>query len=193
MVRITRQVNKDKVLCFLRAEMDSPTEALRLTAALELCGLAPDILTEPDLQDADESRARRDLFNAYRGTEPVFAGLPWRDLTWYEATLSEADLRTRTFSCRNHFASTYATRSIDQIAALWDRENSPGVNGVVARIRRGDSLQPPILMAQPALDRMVILEGHNRLISYLRNPSVVTFPLPALVGVSSDTSQWSQW
>lgn len=81
-------------------------------------GLDPEILTDPDLQDAEERRARRDLFHEYRGRQPVFAGLPWHDLTWHEATLTEADLRARTFSCRNHFEDTYATRRIDEIAAL---------------------------------------------------------------------------
>jgi hypothetical protein len=190
---VRRASEDEMLLCFLRAEMDSPTEGARLLAALDDCGLDSSVLTAPDVDDEEEHRARRNLFHAYRGGESVFVGLPWDDLTWYEATVTEADLRDRTVTCRNHFESRYGTRRIDQIAELWDRSTPPVPQGVLARIRHGETMQPPILISEPALERMVVLEGHNRLISYLRNPSPVTFPLSTLIGVSPHASRWCQW
>ena len=51
----------------------------------------------------------------------------------------------------------------------------------------------PILLAEPGMKRFVILEGHMRITAYLVDPSIVSFPIRALVGISSDVAQWSEW
>ena len=51
----------------------------------------------------------------------------------------------------------------------------------------------PIVVAEPTLERMVILEGHARITTYLVEPDLVRFPLRALIGVSAQMSRWSEW
>jgi hypothetical protein len=47
---------------------------------------------------------------------------------------------------------------------------------VIDRVRRGETLEPPLLVGVPGQDRLVIVEGHHRLISCLRRPELVRFP-----------------
>ena len=77
------------------------------------------------------------------------------------------------------------------IASLLNARGQP--NGVLNRVRDGQVLEPPLLVGTPSLDRFVILEGHNRIISYLRDLSVVVLPLPVLIGVSEEASNWREW
>lgn len=179
--------------CFLRAELDSPTEAGRLKRALSALGEDADILLRPDLSSEVENERRRRLFELYRGSEPLLEGLCLREMSWQWVDLTEADLCERTLSCRHHFESTYGTRRIAEIAATIERQQPPVANAVTDRLMRDEVLEPPILVAEPDMRRFIVLEGHNRVIGYLRNPSVVRFPIRALVGVSPQVSQWREW
>ena len=60
-------------------------------------------------------------------------------------------------------------------------------------VRSGRMPAEPILLADPGLERLVILEGHLRITAYLVDPTAVPFPIRALVGVSPNISEWSEW
>lgn len=178
---------KAVLLAFLRAELDSPSERQRLRATLVRLR-APEEIIVGDSADA-ESLWR--IFTAYRGLESVFDGLDLRALVWCRTELTLDDLEAKTFTCVNHFLETYRTRRPIAIARAWNESGLP--NGVLAKIRRGEKLEPPILVGDTEMQRLVILEGHNRLISYLRDPDTVQFPLTVIVGTSSNVSLWCQW
>ncbi len=74
---------------------------------------------------------------------------------------------------------------------MFERSDAP--NGVLDRIRRGEVLEPPLLVSTGRLDRLVILEGHNRLLGYLRDLSAVTLPLPVLIGIDGCVAKWREW
>lgn len=182
----------DMVATLLRAELDSPTEADRLARALAEGGATPALIRSADTTNEDENRLRREVMDIYRGRERVFADLP-NDLAWIWAELTESEVRDRAFTCSYHFEERYGTRRVAEIAALLNELRPAVPNDVVDRLRAGHTPEPPILVAEPRMDRFVVLEGHNRLISYLREPSAVSFPLQVLVGLSDGISEWSEW
>jgi hypothetical protein len=100
-------------------------------------------------------------------------------------------LETKIFTCINHFKDTFGTRQPGTIAKVWNESLKP--NGVLTKVRKRQQLEPPILIGDLDFKKLVILEGHNRLISYLRDPSAVQFPIAALLGTSANVSRWCQW
>jgi hypothetical protein len=175
------------LLAFLRAELDSPTERSRVLAALSRRGLAEATLSD----GAPETSALWRLFLDYRGRERLFDGLDLSCLTWFWFDLTLEQLKSTTLTCRHHFESAYGTRNPATVASVWDREHRD--NGVVKKILDGRVLEPPILIGDDRLSKLVILECHNRLISYLRGRSLVQFPIRAIVGTSPRVSDWCQW
>jgi hypothetical protein len=91
-----------------------------------------------------------------------------------------------------YFLETHGTRSLAQLAVL-PNEDGEKLNAVAGRLLAGKSVEPPILIAEPDLRRLVILEGHNRMMGYARGMNAVEFPLRVLLGVSSRASEWSEW
>ena len=78
------------------------------------------------------------------------------------------------------------------------RRRDPGVGtdvylAILDDVRRGRMPPEPILLTEPGMERLVILEGHVRITAYLLDPAAVSFPIRAIVGVSSDISEWSEW
>lgn len=181
----------DAIAAWLKAELDSPTEAERLRAVLERLGIDERVVSSPEVGDTGEDRTRWLVFDRYRGRETLFETLDLRELAWASACFSEDDLRRRTRTCQHHFEEAYGTRDPGEIAELLNARGEP--NGVLDRVREGDVLEPPLLVGTPGCDDFVILEGHNRIISYLRGPSIVVFPLPVLVGFSGTVSRWREW
>ena len=152
-----------------------------------------DVVTKPDLADAEQNRTRRRIFEHCRGREPVFDGLDLDSLDWHWAELSEHDLRDATLTCRNHFEARYGTRRPGVIAKLWDARRPTLRNGVMERVRAGERFEPPLLVTGTEAKPLVILEGHNRIISILRAAADYEFPLRALVGKSPRIAAWCQW
>jgi hypothetical protein len=176
---------------FLKAELDSPTEGGRLRATLMRLGVKERIITDPHPGHDGEDMTRWSVFEHYRGQETLFETLDLRELEWIKANLTEHDLRYRTKTCRHGFENRYGTRDPSKIAAVLNEECAP--NGVLARVRNGEVLEPPLLVATPRLDLFVILEGHNRIISYLRGTTARAFPMVAFIGFSENVARWREW
>lgn len=179
------------IAAFLKAEFDSPTESRRLRAVLQRMGIGERIVTTPDLEDHGEIEHRSAVFERYRGREALFETLDLHRLAWVEARLSADDLRFRVLTCRHHFEDEYGTRNPEEIARI--RNSRGSANGVVERLCNGEVLEPPLLVGTEALDRFVILEGHNRVISCLRDLSAVALPLRVLIGHAETVSTWREW
>lgn len=123
--------------------------------------------------------------------ETLFETLDLRSLAWWWAALSAEDLEQRVFTCRHGYERRHGTRRAAAIAVQLQRSGE--TNGVVQRVRAGEVLEPPLLVATESLDRLVILEGHHRLLGYLRDLSAIALPLRVLVGTSADVVGWREW
>ena len=180
----------EAIVAFLKAEYDSPTEGARLRDTIEASGF-DDSWLRGEATAAREDAARFRLFERYRGGETLFHTLDLRSLEWWWAALSADDLEHDVFTCRHGFEERYGTRQAAVIAAMLERSDAP--NGVLDRVRAGEVLEPPLLVSTGRLDRLVILEGHNRLLGYLRDLSAVNLPLPVLIGIDGRVAQWREW
>lgn len=196
MVIVTGTATEDEMIAsFLRGELNSPRFGDRLKRALVAQNAMPDLIFA-DTTDEVANRMRRDVLVAYRGWgryESLFGGLPAEDVEWMWVELEEEDLRDRVFTISYYFEETLGTRRLVEIAEM-KRRNDPGSpTPILDDVRAGPLPEPPILMGDAELHRLVILEGHSRMISYLVDPSAVPFPIRAMVGVSSRISEWSEW
>jgi hypothetical protein len=119
-------------------------------------------------------------------------------MDWVWVELSERDLIERVFYIQ-YFWETFSggTRRPPQVAERvrrGDSEVGPEIyQAILADVRRRNLPTPPILVSNPAMERLVILEGHLRITAYLVEPDIVPFPIRALLGLSVYIHEWSEW
>jgi hypothetical protein len=179
---------------FVRAELHSPRFGGGLRSSLDRLGMSVEFITaRPSVAGATE--ARRQLLADYRGwgrNESVFGGMPG-DVEWFWADLDEHVIRERVFTIHWYFQETFETRSAQAIAERNKHAGDVSRSQLEQAIADGHVLEPIILLGEPDLQRLVVLEGHSRVLSYLANPDLVTFPVRSLVGTSARISEWSEW
>jgi hypothetical protein len=195
LVTLLGSANEDEMIStFIRAELKSPRFGAKLRSAAADLGASIDLLA--DGTSAQAAEARRRLLAAYRGWgqyESVFGGMP-DDLEWSWAELDEAVLRTRVFTIEWWFEETFGTRSVLAIGEMKRRTADDDSRPQLERARAaGRMLEPPILLSEPDLRRLVILEGHSRILSYMAHPDLALFPMLALIGTSRRIGEWSEW
>ena len=191
----------EMIATFLSGELGSSRFGVLLEQALAQHGLTRDIIASPDPTNEVENRQRRDLLTTYRGwgqEESVFGGLPADQVAWMWVELGEGELRERVFYIR-YFWEEFSggTRRPLQIARRV-RHGDPDVGSdlylaILEDARRGRMPPEPILLADPGMERLVILEGHMRITAYMVDSAAVAFPIRAMVGVSADIAEWSEW
>ena len=195
MLTLLRAATEDEMIAaFVRAELESPRFGAALRTTLAELGMSVEVVSAaPSIAGANE--ARRQLLAAYRGWgqyESVFGGMP-DDVVWSWADLDESVLRERVFTIKWYFEEAFGTRSAHEIAEMKRRAADTSRSQLERSVAEGRMLEPLILLAEPDLRRLVILEGHSRIVSYLANPDLVAFPIPAMVGTSSRVAEWSEW
>lgn len=184
------------VAIFLLAELDSPKYAEGLKRALSTHDATVELVRYADTNDQDANRLRREILTTHRGwgqMQSLFGGLPKEDVEWVWMELDEEDLRTRVFKIDYYFQESLGTRSLNEIGAMKRREDPESVRPILESVRVGQMPEPPILLADTSLERLVILEGHNRMIAYATEPKEVPFPIRAILGMSARISEWSEW
>ncbi len=192
---LLESANEDEMIAtFIRAELASPRFGAKLRSAAADLGASIDLLA--DGTSAQAAEARRRLLAAYRGWgqyESVFGGMP-DDLEWSWAELDAAVLRTRVFTIEWWFEETFGTRSVLAIGEMKRRTADDDSRPQLEQARAaGRMLESPILLSEPDLRRLVILEGHSRILSYMAHPDLAPFPMLALIGTSPRIGEWSEW
>jgi hypothetical protein len=125
----------------------------------------------------------------------LFEGLPF-DIEWHRATVELQDLRERVFYIR-YFWEEFSdgTRSPVTVAARLAAEPTEHLGDyaqILDKVASGQLPAEPILVADPSLEKLVILEGHVRITAYLVDSTRMRFPLEAIVGISSSIADWSE-
>jgi hypothetical protein len=199
---IASATEDEMIATFLRGELGSSRFRARLEQSLERRRLTLDLVRFPDTTDEVENRARRELLVTYRGwgkEESVFGGLSADRVEWMWVELEESELRERVFYIRYFWEEFSGGSRRPSHVAERIRHRDPEVGpvdvylAILDGVRSGRMPAEPILLADPGLERLVILEGHVRITAYLVDPAAVPFPIRALVGVSPDISEWSEW
>lgn len=129
-----------------------------------------------------------------------YAGSGWRVIATGKAVARQWERSFSTVACLDTSRSRARSCSAlsNSTSRAWpakcsSRIRSCTANPVADRVAAGEQLEPPLLIAGPDLGWLVILEGHNRLIGYMRAPKAVLFPIAAMVGVCPTATRWSQW
>jgi hypothetical protein len=182
----------EMIASFIRAGLDSPGEREALAKARDAAGLDEADARSLDIADPALNKLRREVLTKWFGWgqyESVFGGMP-DDIEWHWAELTLDDLRKRVYTIKWSFEAEYGTR---QLARIAERNTGASAGPILDALRSGQTIEPVMLLAQPSLDRLVILEGHNRLEAFLTEPTLVSFPLRVFLGISERVDEWSEW
>jgi hypothetical protein len=197
-MRILGVSSEDEMIaCFLRGELSSQRFGGAIRSHLLACGQAEQLLTHPDLSDAEANAARRALLAAtrgYRENRALFENFP-AHVTWTKAVLSAdeaADVRYINYSYWVELSGG-SRRPADAAARImagvraFDRPNEPFVKAARAIIE-GKRFWPLILVGERH-DRLVCLEGHLRLTAH----ALAGFPtdVECLVGTAPTMGRWA--
>jgi hypothetical protein len=199
-MRRCRSATEDEMVAlFLRTEITSVRFRAKLLERLEKAGLPERLLTEPNLADAVENRARRELLGQYRGygrDEDYFEGFP-ENLRWEWEMLIPEELTRVKYIDYSYWNELSGGSRLPADAAPRIRAGiAPfGVSmewalGFADTIAAGADIPPMILVAPREDGDFVLLEGHVRLTGYLLRPEALPAELPVLVGYSSEIARW---
>lgn len=186
------------IACYLAGEITSERFGDAIRAALADRGLSDDVVTAPDLSDAAGNRERRALLAATRGWDEdreMFAHFP-EDVSWVWARLRPdalAQVRYIEYSYWNEISggsrlAAEAARRIEAGVTVFGVPNTRFLR-LADALKRGERF-PPLILAGPAPDDLVCLEGHLRLTAY----ALAHFPtdLDCLVAIDDRLSDWAQ-
>jgi hypothetical protein len=191
----------EMIACFLRGELTSPRFGPGLRAALSAAGLTDRLLTDADLSDETENRARRNLLGTTRGygqNRDVFdESFPApADVHWTRAELNPTELaqvRYIEYSYWNELSGGSrlpidAARRIRDGVRAFDVPNQRFLAAARA-VARGERF-PPLILAGRSYTDLVCLEGHLRLTGY----ALAGFPtdVECLIGTASTMGRWAQ-
>jgi hypothetical protein len=183
---------EEMIASFIRAGLDSPRERDHLAQVRNAVGLSEDAARSLDITDPALNKLRREVLTTWFGWgqwESVFGGMP-NDIEWKWAELTERDLSERVYTIKWAFEAEYGTRHLAQIVG---RNAGAFAGPILDALRSGQTIEPPMLLTRPSLDRLVILEGHSRLEAFLTDPTLVSFPLRIFLGISERIAEWSEW
>jgi hypothetical protein len=190
---ISAATEDEMVLAFLQAELESPVHGSRVRAAIGEAAL----ITSPDLNDADENRARIRALSMTRGYARniwLFRNLP-TDIEWAHIQTTVAELaRMKHMDYESFRQLTMGTlivgdgaSNIDAVTACDDLNRR--VRLVEDAIISGETW-PPLITIATGLDAAHrILEGNTR-----ASASVLALPgnriVPMIAGYSPRMREW---
>jgi hypothetical protein len=181
----------DMVATFLAAEVTSKLYGPRISQILARLGQPRSTAEHPATRDAAANAVRRQVLAAYRGypSGDVFTGMP-ADVRWYHAALTPDELATvryidypywTEFSGGTRLAADGARR-----LGPWERLPPGAIYRQVAESLRDGHLPPPaILLSEPALANLIVIEGHKRVTGLLLCPQWLPAELEVVLGITA--------
>jgi len=179
------------VAAFLAAEVTSERYGPRIAEILARLGQPLSIAGHPDTSDAAANAVRRRVLAAYRDypSGGVFTGMP-ADVRWHRAALTPAELATvryidypywTGFSGGTRLAAEGARR-----LGPWQQLPPGAICRQVAENLRDGRLPPPvILLSEPGLANLIVIEGHKRVTGLLLCPQWLPAELEVLLGIAA--------
>lgn len=199
-MRIVRESSEDEMIaCFLQGELTSDRFGAGLRAALGAAGLSERLLTDANLSDEVENRARRGLLRETRGygqDRDVFDENFPTSVRWVRAELDQAELARVRYIEDSYWneLSGGSRLPVDAARRIRDGVRVFGVSNrrfidAARAVARGNRF-PPLILAGERFDDLVCLEGHVRLTGF----ALAGFPvdLECLVGTSPTMGRWAR-
>jgi hypothetical protein len=189
---------EEMVACYLAGEITSERFGPAIRAQLVARDLPDEAITNADLSDETGNRHRRTILGATRGygkDREMFTHFP-DTVAWVWARLSSRDLalvRYIEYPYWNELSGGSrlpidAARRIKDGVTVFDVPNTRFLRASDA-VEHG-TIFPPLILAGPAGDRLVCLEGHLRLTAH----ALAGFPteLDCLVGIDRTLARWAE-
>jgi hypothetical protein len=184
--------NKEMVLAFIRAEIDSTRWGCYYIAALTRLGRERKYLIDnADLNDGDANRDRENVLGVVRGYgrgEYLFKKFP-TDTIWRRVSFDPSELCKLKYINATPFSLLSDMRSVEVGAHNYRSvlgELVPTVEKMVSAVRLGVSL-PELILVEDA-GSLVVFDGNTRATAYVNAPIITEFS--ALVGSSPTMHQW---
>lgn len=201
-VRILGPVTEDEVIAsFLRAELGSDRWRDSLLEHLDADGRDMSVVTDPDVDDPEESAYRAELLDRQRGwlkRDGLFLGFP-QTVDWFRAALSRERVLEILYIDWDWWleVSTGTRLPLEAARRIRGGEisgSTPEWHEPIAA-RLSSSSPPPelIVVARSDLAKLVLLEGHVRLTAYALFPEYLPASLEILLGVSDEIGAWCQF
>jgi hypothetical protein len=191
----------EMIALFLRTELGAARFQADLRALLERAGLPERIVTDPDLDNAAENQARRQLLTqqrAYGSDTGLFQGFP-SDVRWAWMAITPAELSKVRYIDYDYWVelsggSRLATDAAARIRAGVAPFGVPSdwALGLARVVAEGARFPPLILVTAGHQDEdgLVVLEGHARLTAFMLCPDALPPELEVLVGSSPNMAGW---
>jgi hypothetical protein len=193
----------EMVALFLRTEWTSDRFGDQIRALLRRDGLPGRVVTEPDLRDEAENRARRSLlFGEPDHRASYFESFP-SDVDWQWVALAPADLARVRYIDYDYWIelsggsrlAVDAARRVQAGVTVFDVPNDRILRTAQA-VADGVHL-PPLILVTPGLDGdepdLMVMEGHVRLTAYLLARDLLPPESEVLLGVSPAITGWDCW
>lgn len=205
-MELLERASQDAVVAaWLAAEIDSSRFSPQLNAILARDGQDVRVLREPDIGSLPENAYRRKVLGECRGFgRPSGAGEGWLagrnvdDLDWWRVRIRQADLLQIQFtdggfwkeeSDGTRLPAVHVQRLLDDV----DRPEDDLPNLVHDAVQAGHSLAPMILIDAGPGSRVVVLEGHVRLVAYVMAGRAAPLMVDAFLGRSPTVVCWPEY
>lgn len=180
---------------FLRAEFQSPRHRVPMRTVLEHLQMDEQLLLAPDPRDAAQNRQRALFLSRYKGyrcDEALFKGFP-EQVEWWAATLPRTCLdRVEVLNDPDIVRLLGGHRRLTDAArymAVSSAADDPWLEIIFDKLKSKRAYRP-ILVGGP-FERLVILDGHARLLSYALARDDALDELDVLIGLSTQIGNWS--
>jgi hypothetical protein len=192
----------EMVALFLRTELPAARSRDDLRALLERTGLSERVITDPDLDDDAENRARMRLLTLHRGSgtrTELFDGFPY-DVRWQWMAITPAELAGVRYIDYDYWVELSGGSRLAAGAAPRIRAGvapfgvpSDWALGMAGAVADGARFPPLILVTTGPGGGLVVLEGHARLTAFMLAPDRLPPELEILVGSSPAMTRWGLW
>jgi hypothetical protein len=199
-MNIIKEISENEMIAaFLQAEIDSKRFQNRIFPILEANNLTKDILTNPNLEDDKENKARLQILTGYRGFDDrtkIFEGFPL-DITWYSAELSKEELLKTKYIKYDYWlklsndtrSPIVAAENIKNGITAFDESNDQFIQAAES-LKTGKQFPTLILVGQDEESYLVVLEGHLRLTALTLAEENIPEKTKVIIGLSKQITNW---
>src|SRR5215813_15258501 len=191
-MRLLRPASEDDMVAvFLAAEVASERYGPQIMEFLTRLGQPFSVVERPDTSDEAANTVRRQVLAGYRDYPDgdVFTGMP-ADVRWHYAALTPAELAAvryidyeywTEFSGGTRLAADGARR-----LGPWQHQPLWTIHRQIADNLLAGRLPPPIiLISEPGLANLVVIEGHKRVTVMLACRQLLPAEIEVLLGVTA--------
>lgn len=181
------------VSTFIRAELNSERFRKNILAAATVLNVSEDELLDSNIADDQLNTKRRNVL--VRARPGIMKTLP-TDTVWQEVLLTSEewsriqyinDAPWIGFSDNTRLVTRGAVKTMQQP----DRTIHQRITEIHVKLQRGEKIEEIILLSDPKLSKLVLIEGHVRATSFLALGQESAMKIPVILGISQHPETWS--